>query len=95
MSWFIDMSDLVCTIGVYCVDQIPILVLHVLKADITKDTSVIDENINATKVLDSRVNDGIALLNAIVVGNSLAPSGSDLVDYSICSLKASSVSVNN
>lgn len=77
----------VSTVGVNLVDQIPILVLHVLKADIPEDTSVVNEDIHATKVLDSSVDDGFAVLDAVVVGDGLAPGGFDLVDHNIGSLR--------
>lgn len=69
------------------VDQIPILILHVLEADITQDTSVVDENIDPAEVLDGGLNDGITVLNAVVVGYCLAASRSDLLNYYIGSLR--------
>jgi len=61
-------------------DQIPILVLHVLEADIPQDSSVIDQHIDAAVVLDRSVNDGLAILDRVVVGDGLAASLADLID---------------
>lgn len=80
------LPDLVCTIGVYQVDQVPVLIFHVLETDIAEDTGVVDENIHSAKVLDGRVDNGITLLHAVVVGGCLAASGFDFVDNDISSL---------
>lgn len=80
-------SHLVCTVGVNCVDQIPVGIRHVLKANIPQDTSVIEQNINATEGLNSRLDDSITVLDAVVVGDSLTASGPDLLDDNICGLE--------
>ena len=77
---------LVGTLDVNGVDEIPVLVLHVLEADSAKDTSVIDEDVDATKGLDGSVDDALAVLDAVIVGSRLAASGLDLVDDDIGSL---------
>ena len=64
-------------------DQIPVLVLHVLEADVSKDTGVVDKDINPPKFPDCGLNDPFSILNAIVVCNGLASSGFDLVDDNI------------
>jgi hypothetical protein len=61
-------------------DQIPILILHVLETDISQDSSIVDEDIDAAKCLDGSGNNGSAVLDAVVVGNGLSASGLDLVD---------------
>lgn len=65
------------------VDQIPILILHVLEADIPQDTGIVEEHIDATEVLDGGLNDRLAVLDAVVVGDRLAAGGADLVDHDI------------
>jgi hypothetical protein len=80
-------ANLVCAVGVNFVDQIPILILHVLEADITEDTSVVDENIDPAEVLDGSLNDGFTVLNAVIVGYCLAASRPDLLNYYISSLR--------
>jgi len=59
---------------VYLHNQIPVGILHVLEADITKDTSIVDEDIYPTKGLDSRIDDPVAILNRVVVGDSVTAS---------------------
>jgi len=61
-------------------DQIPILVLHVLETDIPQDTGIVDQHIDAAVGLDSRIDDPIAILDRVVVGDGLAACGGDLVD---------------
>lgn len=68
------------------VNQIPILVLHILKADISEDSSVVDQDIDAAKGLDGGIYDLVAELHAVVVGNGLPASCLDLLDNDIGSL---------
>jgi hypothetical protein len=70
-------------------DQVPILVLEVLEANVTQDTGVVDEDIDSAKCLDGSLNDGLAILDGIVVGDGLAASSLDLVDDDIGSLERS------
>jgi len=70
----------------HCLDQIPVLILHVLEADIPQDTGVIYQNIDATEVIDGGLDDGFTVLHAVVVGNSLAALGADFLDDGIGSL---------
>lgn len=77
---------LVGTICVHSVDKIPVLVFHVLEADIPQDTSVVEENIDAAKVLDRGFNDGFAVLNTVVVCYCLAASSSDFLNNHISGL---------
>ena len=69
------------------VDQIPVLILHVLEADVSEDASIVDEDINAAKGLDSGLNDPVTILNAIVVGDRLSAILLDLVHDDISSLR--------
>jgi hypothetical protein len=67
-------------------NQIPILVLNVLEADIAENTSVVDEDIDAAEGLDSSIDDFLSVLDAVVVGNSLSAVLLDLIDNYIGSL---------
>jgi hypothetical protein len=67
-------------------NQIPVLVLHVLKADIPQDTSIVDEDIDSAIVLDGSLDDLVAVGDAVVVGYGLSTCGFDLVDDYICGL---------
>jgi len=69
-----------------CHDQIPILIFHILEGDISKDTSIVEENIDSAVVLDGGLDDLVAILDIVVVGYCFAASGFDLVDNNICSL---------
>jgi hypothetical protein len=68
------------------VDQIPVGILHVLKADIAQNTSVIEQNVDATESLDSGLDNSFTVLDAVVVGDGLAAGGADLLDDIICGL---------
>jgi len=67
-------------------DEVPVLVLDVLEGDVAQDTGVVEEDIDAAKRLDGRLDDALAVLDAVVVGDGLAASGLDLVDDDISSL---------
>lgn len=67
-------------------DQVPVVVLHVLEADIPEDAGIVDQNVDSAKGLDGRVDDLFTIFDRIVVGNSLASSCLDLLDYYVCSL---------
>lgn len=69
------------------VDEIPVRVLHVLEADIPQDTGVVEEHIDTAKVLDGSLNDSLAVLDTVVVGDRLAAGGPNLVDNDICGLR--------
>lgn len=77
------------------VNQVPVLVLDVLEADVSQDTSIVDQDINATKRLDGRLDDLLAVLDRVVVGDGLAARGLDLVDNYISSLRRSATRSKN
>jgi hypothetical protein len=68
-------------------DQVPVLVLHVLEADIAQDTGVVDQDVDPAERLDGGVDNLLAVLDAVVVGYCLAACGFDLVDDNICGLE--------
>jgi hypothetical protein len=71
---------------VNAVDEVPVGILHVLEADIAEDTGVVEQNIDTTEVLDGSLDDGLTVLDAVVVGNRLAAGGADLLNNDICGL---------
>ena len=74
-------------------DQIPVLIRHVLEADIAQDASIVQEYVYPTKGLDGSVDNSVAIFNAIIIRDSFAPSSSDLVDNHIRCLRKMSVMV--
>lgn len=81
------LTYLVCAVGVNTVDQVPVLILHVLEADITEDTGIVKEDIDTAEVLNGSLDDGLTILNAVVVGSRLTASGADLLDNEVCGLE--------
>lgn len=67
-------------------NQIPILIFHVLEADIPQNTSIVDQHIYPSKVIDSSLNNSVAILDAVVVRNGLATFRLDFFDDDIGSL---------
>jgi hypothetical protein len=74
-------------------DEVPILILDVLEADVAEDTGVVDQHIDAAESLDGGLDDALAVLDGIVVGNGLAAGSLDLVDNNIGSLQNTRESV--
>ena len=89
------MCALVCSVDMDAVDQIPVRLFHVLEADISQDTGVVDEDINTSECVDGRLDDGLSILDRIVVGDGLAASGADLIDDLVCRLSWSQQRSNN
>jgi len=85
------MRALVCSLDVDLVDEIPVLLLHVLEADIAQDAGIVDEHIDAPEVVDGRLDDGLSVLDRIVVGDGLAACSADRVDDLVCGLRGESV----
>jgi hypothetical protein len=77
------------TLDMDVIDQIPVLIFHVLEADITQNASVVEEDIDAAEVVNGGLNDALAIFNAVVVGDCLTTSGFDLVDDQVRSLVSS------
>ncbi len=63
--------------------QIPILIFHILEADISEDSSIIDEDVYPAKVLNGGLNDCFSILHAVIISDRLSACGFDLVDNNI------------
>ena len=72
-------------------NQVPVLVRHVLEADIPKDTGIVDEHVDAAEGVDGRLDDTLAILDRVVVGYGLSAGLLDLLDDGVCSLGVVSV----
>jgi hypothetical protein len=72
---------------VHSVNQIPVIVLHVLKRDISQDSRVVDQDIDAAKVLNGSINNSLSVLHAIVVGDGFAASLADFFNDNIGGLQ--------
>lgn len=65
------------------IDQIPILILHILESNIAQDAGIVNQDVDATKALDRRIDDAVSILDAVVVGDGLSTRFSDLLHYGI------------
>jgi hypothetical protein len=83
-------GTLVCTPDVHLHDQIPVGILHVLEANVSEDSRIVDQDVDSAKGLDGCVDDLVAILDRVVVGNSLAAGCFDLVDDDVCGLSSRS-----
>jgi hypothetical protein len=70
------------------INQIPVLLLHVLEANITQNASIIDEHIDTPKVVDGSLDDSFSVLDRVVVGDSLAACSADRFNDFVCGLGA-------
>lgn len=76
-------------------NQVPITIGHVLEADVAKDTSIIDKDVNAPIGCDGSLNDLVAVDDIVVVCDCLASRfqnfGNDLVSKLRISLSTRSI----
>ena len=68
------------------VNEFPVCLLHVLEADITENTGVVDEDIDAPEGIDCGLDDPIAIFNGVIVGDCFAACGLDLIHNFVRSL---------
>jgi hypothetical protein len=68
-------------------NQIPVIVCHVLEADITEDTRIVKEDIDSTVGFDGGFDDLLAVGDTVVVGYCFAACGFDFVDDDIGGLR--------
>lgn len=67
-------------------NEIPIRILHILERDISQNTGIVEEDIDAAEALNGCLDDSVSVLNTVVVGYRFAASGFDLVYDNICGL---------
>lgn len=67
-------------------DKVPVLIFHVLEANVSQDTRIVDQDVDTTEIGDRSLNYFLAILNAVVVGYSLSTCSLDLVDNDVCGL---------
>ena len=69
-------------------NQVPVLVLHILECHISEDTSVVEQDIDAAIGFNRGLDDLLAIGDAVVVCDSFAACGFDLIDDYIGSLRS-------
>lgn len=67
----------------YFHNQIPILILHVLEADIAENAGIVDQDIDAAEGVDGGLDNVLAVLDRVVVGYCISASLLDLLYYSL------------
>ena len=70
------------------VDQIPVILRHLGKADVAQNARVVDQDVDAPKGVDRGLYNLVAIFNRVVVGHSLAAHGLDLGDHFVSSCRA-------
>ena len=68
------------------VDQVPVGLLHILEADIAENTSVVNKNVDAAKGIDGCLDNGLSVLDGVVVCNRFAAGAANLLDDLVCGL---------
>lgn len=61
-------------------DNVPVGFSHLDKRFVSKDTSVVDKDVNLAISVDGSLDNLVAELNRVVVGNSLTTGSLDLID---------------
>lgn len=68
-------------------NQVPILVFHILKADITENARIVDQDVNPSKLLDGSLDDVLSIFDAVVIGNCVSTCSSDHIDNNVGGLE--------
>jgi hypothetical protein len=71
---------LVAAEDVDLVDEVPVGLAHLLERDVAEDAGVVDEDVDLAEGVDGGLDDGVAVLDRVVVGDRGAAGGLDLVD---------------
>lgn len=71
----------------YFNDQIPIGICHILEADISQDSGIVQQYINSAEGVDCSFYDFLAILDAVVICYSFAASGTYFIDNYVGSLR--------
>lgn len=72
--------------------QVPVGIGHVLKGGIAQDAGIVDENIYASKLLNSSLNDHVTIFNAIIVCDGFPAGGFNLIYNNVGGLDTSAPS---
>ena len=67
----------------YLHDQIPILIFHVLEADIAEDAGIVEKHIDPTEALDGSLDDLVTITDIVIVCNGFASCLFDLFDNEV------------
>ena len=67
----------------HCQNNVEHFVVHVGKCLITENTSIVDEHVDATKVINSSLHYSIAIFNRCLRRNGLGAQSSQFADYGV------------
>lgn len=62
-------------------DEIPVLIRCTGKGAIAQNASIVDQNVNTPERVQGRLDNGIAILHAVVVRHGLAPRINDFLHH--------------
>ena len=82
-------ADLVCTLDVNFHNEIPISIRHILKTNVSEDSSIVDQDVYSSESFDGCVDNCFSIFDTVVVCNGLSTLGLDLIDDRICGLQRS------
>ena len=63
--------------------QVPVVVSHILEADIPENASIVQQDVYSAELSDGRVDDSIPVFDAVVIGNGISTRSPYLVDHSV------------
>jgi len=61
-------------------DEVPVEISHLHEGDVSKDTGVVDNNINLSEGINSSLDDSVTELDGVSVSNSLTTGSLNLID---------------
>ena len=88
-------THLVCPPDVDLDDQVPVIICHVFKADISQNACIVEQHMYASELFDGRVDNPVAVLDTVIICDSFAACCSDLIHHHVCGLQIQSAGIIN
>jgi hypothetical protein len=73
-------------------DEVPVEIGHLHERDVSKDTSVVDNNIDLSEGINSSLDDSVTEFDGVSVSNSLTTGSLNLIDDFLSNASASTIS---
>ena len=72
-------------------DEVPIEVAHLLERNVSKDSRIVDHNVNRAESVNCSLHNFVTKLDRVFVCDSNTASSLNFVNYSVCSVFLSSL----
>ena len=73
--------------------QVPVLLRHLGKTDVTQDAGIVDHDVHSAKVIQRGLYYRLAVFHRVIVGNRLPSHGPDLIHHLVCGRRRLAITV--